>query len=219
MYTAIIPVRKGSRRLPMKNVQSFGTSNLLVHKINQLKNVPSITSIVVTSDCDDMLLMAKDNGVNIHKRDISYCDEKTKSFGEVVAHVCECVPGENIIWATCTSPLTESEQYMEAIQLYENAIKNGDFDSLMSVEEFRRYIWTDVAPLNYELGVKHVPSQELPPLYRVTDAILIAPRLKMIEWKYFHGVHPFMFKMDKRSSIDIDDIYDLECARAWLNVR
>jgi N-acylneuraminate cytidylyltransferase len=52
----------------------------------------------------------------------------------------------------------------------------------------------------------------------VTDGILIAPRLKMIEWKYFHGTNPFMFKMDKRSSIDIDDIYDLECAKAWLNV-
>ncbi|MCF7988641.1 MAG: acylneuraminate cytidylyltransferase family protein [Methylovulum sp.] len=217
MYTAVIPVRKGSRRLPDKNTAPFGKSNLLLYKISQLKKVPQISKIVVTSDCDEMLAMAKVNLVFTHKRSFEYCDEKTKSFGEVVAHVCENVEGEHIIWATCTSPLVEPHYYVDAIEQYEHEINNG-FDSLMSVEEFRRYIWTKTGPLNYELGIKHVPSQELEPLYRVTDGILIAPRLKMIEWKYFHGTNPFMFKMDKRSSIDIDDIYDLECAKAWLNV-
>ncbi|MFM6247700.1 MAG: hypothetical protein ACKPEQ_00885, partial [Dolichospermum sp.] len=76
----------------------------------------------------------------------------------------------------------------------------------MSVEEFRRYIWDDKEPLNYKLGIYHVPSQNLSPLYRVTDGILLAPRLKMIEWQYFHGSSPYLFKMDKRSYIDIDDV-------------
>ena len=217
MYTAVIPVRKGSRRLPGKNTAPFADSNLLVYKIEQLKKVPQITRIVVTSDCDDMLAMGKAQGVDTHKRTIEYCDEKTKTFGEVVAHVAESVEGDNIIWATCTSPLVEPHHYAGAIDQYEIELKNG-FDSLMSVEEFRRYIWTKEGPLNYELGVKHVPSQELEPLYRVTDGILIAPRAKMIEWKYFHGTNPFMYKMDKKSSIDIDDIYDLECAKAWFYV-
>jgi N-acylneuraminate cytidylyltransferase len=73
--------------------------------------------------------------------------------------------------------------------------------------------------LNYELGLKHVPSQELPPLYRVTDGILIAPRVDMIKWKYFHGIHPYKFIMDKSSSVDIDDIYDMACAKAWLGLK
>lgn len=217
MYTAIIPVRQGSRRLTNKNIAPFSDSNLLIYKINQLKKVPLITNICVSSDSDLMLDMAKNCGVQIHKRAPEYCDEKTKTFGEVVAHVCENVEGKNIIWATCTSPLVEPHHYIEAIELYEENLKDG-YDSLMSVEEFKRYIWTKNGPLNYELGIKHVPSQELEPLYRVTDGILIAPRLKMIDWKYFHGINPFMYKMDKKSSVDIDDIYDLECAKAWLNV-
>jgi len=89
----------------------------------------------------------------------------------------------------------------------------------MSVEEFRRYIWMDDRPLNYELGVRHVPSQELPPLYRVTDGILIAPRNKMIEWNYFHGRKPFKYVMSKRASIDIDDPFDMACAKAWLEIK
>lgn len=54
----------------------------------------------------------------------------------------------------------------------------------MSVDSFKRYIWNEEEPLNYELGLKHVPSQQLPTLYFVTDRILMALREKMIEWSY-----------------------------------
>lgn len=217
MYTAIIPVRKGSRRLKNKNIAPFSDSTLLEYKIKQLKNVSSIDNIVVSSDCDYMLDMSSKLGVSTYKRKPEYCDEKTKPFGEVVAHICSNVSGENIVWATCTSPLVEASDYEEAIEIYKRKKLEG-YDSLMSVEEFHRYIWTDKGPLNYELGIKHVPSQELKALYRVTDGILIAPRKKMIEWKYFHGSNPHMHIMDKRSSIDIDDPLDMACAKAWLDL-
>lgn len=214
-YTAVIPVRAGSRRLPNKNITKFGESNLLIEKILQLKQVDLIDKIVVTSDSNEMLSMAKKAGVNTHKRGIEYCDEKTKSFGEAVAHVCNNVDGENIIWATCTSPLVQPKNYTDAIKSYEKAIEKGRYDSLMSVEPFKRYMWDDDGPINYELGTKHVPSQQLKQLYFVTDGILIAPRDKMIEWKYFHGKNPYKFILDKIHCVDIDDKLDLEVAKAW----
>lgn len=217
MITAIVPVRKGSRRLKNKNISGFANSNLLLYKIDQLKAVKTVSKIVVSSDCDEMLQMASDRGVFIHKRADEYCDEVTKKFGEVVAHICENVTGEHILWATCTSPLVEPHHYIQAINCYLRVL-GKDFDSLMSVEELKRYLWDEKGPINYKLGIDHVPSQQLPPLYRVTDGILLAPRLNMIEWKYFHGTSPYLFKMDKRSSIDIDDVYDLACAKAWLDL-
>ena len=39
---AVIPVRKGSRRLPNKNILPFGDSNLLIHKIRDLKKINKI---------------------------------------------------------------------------------------------------------------------------------------------------------------------------------
>ena len=215
--TAIIPVREGSRRLKNKNVAPFAGTNLLINKIHQLKQVKEIKKIVVSSDSDMMLEMAKLNGAYTHKRAAEFCDEKTKTFGEVVAHICENVDGENILWATCTAPLVFPRHYAEAITKYDGALKNG-YDSLVSMEIFRRYLWDDNGPVNYELGIKHVPSQQLPPLYFVTDGILLAPREKMIEWKYFHGSNPYRFILDKRTSIDIDDGLDLACARAWLDM-
>lgn len=216
-FTAIIPVRAGSTRLPNKNISKFGDSNLLIEKIRQLKLVTSIDEIVVTSDSKEMLQMAKDEGASIHQRADEYCDEKSKTFGELVAHVCENVEGENIIWATCTSPLVMPKNYIQAIEEYQTAITNG-YDSLMSVEPFKRYMWDDFGPINYELGIKHVPSQQLKQLYFVTDGILIAPRTKMIEWKYFHGSKPYKFILEKIHCIDIDDSLDLEVAKAWKRI-
>ena len=213
---AVIPVRAGSRRLKNKNIAPFAGTTLLQYKIRQLQRVNEIDKIVVTSDSDLMLELAASEGALTHKRAPEYCDEKTKTFGEVVAHVCDNVMSEDILWATCTSPLVEPAMYSKAIrQYYEDCPSKGD--SLVSFEMIKRYLWNEEGPINYELGVKHVPSQQLPPLYIVTDGILIAPRLKMIEWKYFHGSNPVKFLIDKKSAVDVDDGLDLACARAWLD--
>ncbi len=164
-----------------------------------------------------MLKMAVKEGVFIHKRSMEYCDEKSKTFGEVVKHICENLEGEHVLWATCTSPLVEPRNYSEAIKKYFEKLNEG-FDSLMSVEPFKRYIWNEKGPLNYELGDKHVPSQELEQLYFVTDGILIAPRLKMIEWNYFHGTKPYKYILPKIHCVDIDDELDLEDAKARLEL-
>lgn len=215
--TAVIPVREGSRRLKNKNIAPFAGTNILVHKIEQLKRVKEITKIVVSSDSDLMLEMAKSCEVDVHKRAIEYCDDKTKSFGEVVRHVAENVDGDNIMWATCTSPLIFTKTYERAIKEYFSALQIG-YDSLASFELIKRHLWNDNGPLNYKLGLSHVISQDLPNIYVMTFGISIAPRKKMIEWNYLHGNNPYKFVLEKRESIDIDDGLDLAVARAWLDM-
>lgn len=69
MITAVVAVRKGSQRVPNKNIKPFGDSNLLQMKLNTLKQVKNIDEIVVNSDCDKMLEIGKMNDVKTHKRD------------------------------------------------------------------------------------------------------------------------------------------------------
>jgi N-acylneuraminate cytidylyltransferase len=146
MFTAIIPVRAGSRRFKNKNIMPFTDGNLLTYKTSQLKLVKSIETIVVSSDSEEMLQMAKSHGIKTHKRVEEYCDEKTQPFGAVVAHICENIEGDDIIWATCTSPLIEPEDYELAIGKYKEVLHHG-CDSLMSVEEIRRYMWNEKGPI------------------------------------------------------------------------
>ena len=55
VITAIIPVKGDSSRLSHKNILPFGDSNLLIHKIRQLKAVSEVRNIIVSSDSDEML--------------------------------------------------------------------------------------------------------------------------------------------------------------------
>ena len=215
-YTAVIPVRAGSRRLKNKNISVFADSNLLEYKIDILKQVKQIDNIVVSSDSNLMLEMALKKGVTAHRRALEYCDEKTQPFGAVVKHISESVHGENIIWAPVTAPLISVKTYEISLKKYEEKVLNTkEFDSLVSVEAFKRYIWNNEGPLNYELGLNHVPSQELEEFYFISDGILIAPRLKMIEWSYFHGVNPYKMALNRIESVDIDDGMDLELAKYY----
>lgn len=214
--TAVIPVRGGSRRLRNKNILPFAGSNILVHKIRQLKQVEGIDEIVVTSDSNTMLEMAASQGVKTHKRAVEYCDEKTKSFGEVVEYVCREISGDHVAWALATAPLIAPKTYGECITAYYKGLESG-FDSLITVEEFHRYLLDKNGPVNFEMGVKHKPSQELEPLYFI-GGLTIAPKNKMIEWKYIYGPNPTKYILNKRMSLDIDDELDYVCAKAWLDM-
>ena len=53
--TAVIPIRKGSQRVPDKNLRPFADTTLMEFKINTLLQVPELTSIIVNTDSDDAL--------------------------------------------------------------------------------------------------------------------------------------------------------------------
>lgn len=213
--TAVIPVRAGSRRLKDKNIFPWTNGkNLLTNKIDQLKKVKEINRIVVSSDSDEMLSMADENGCYTHKRDAAYCDESTKSFGEVVSHIADNVQGEHILWATVTCPLLGTSKYSDSIKKYFEALEEGH-DSLISFTSFQHYTWDENGPINYKLGKEHVPSQELKLMYIPTFGICIMPRLEMIKSSYLHGTNPYKYIVSKIESVDIDDELDLVQAKAF----
>lgn len=124
---------KVTRRLKNKNIAPFAGMTLLQYKISQLKKVKEIECMVFSSDSDHMLGLAAADGALVHKRAPEFCDEKTKSFGEVVEHICSSVEGEDILWATCTSPLVTPETYCRAIATYWRDVPSKG-DSLASFE-------------------------------------------------------------------------------------
>lgn len=202
--------------MPNKNILPFGDSNLLLHKIEQLKKVKGITNIIVSSDSNRMLQMAEDAGVQAWKRPQKYADESVP-FGRFLDYLCEVLPNEHILWACVTSPLVESELYEKAIQLYFEKLKEG-FDSLITCLPCQSYYMDEKGPINFKMGLEHVNSEKLQPIYHFTNGINIAPKSKIAEWHYNYGPNAYRLMVNKRQAVDIDDIYDYECAKAMLNM-
>lgn len=213
--TAVIPVKANSTRLPGKNILPFADSNLLIHKIRQLKQVESISDIVVSSDSNEMLQMADEEGVIAMKRPQQYADESVP-FGMFLEYLAGVLPNEHILWACATSPLVEPYLYKKAIGLYFVKLLEG-YDSLITVLPCQSYYMDEEGPINYKTGLEHKNSEYLQPIYHFTNGINLAPKKKLAEWHYNYGSNPFRLEVNKREAIDIDDEYDYICARAMFD--
>ena len=212
--TAIIPVKMNSSRLPNKNILPFDGSNLLIHKIRQLKAVSSVKKIVVSSDSDTMLGMAADEGVIPLKRPEQYANESLP-ISEFVSYLADNVEGSHFMWSCVTSPLVDSELYAKAISLYFEKLEEG-YDSLVTVMPFRHYLMDEKGPFNFDRGRAHPNSQNLKKLYLFTNGIQLTPSCKYKEWGDRIGLHPYLMEVGKREAIDIDDVYDYRFALAML---
>lgn len=212
--TAIVPVRKESSRLKDKNILPFGDSTLLEYKLSQLKQVKELNQIVVSSDDNEILAIASRYDVYTMKRPKEYAVRECP-FGKFVEYICKQVESDDILWACCTSPFVDDKLYSYSINLYNKKLYE-DYDSLISIQKLNRFVMDKNGPINYQKGLKHRNSDQLDDLLLFTNGVVIAPRLKMIEWKYIWGNIPYLLEVDKKTGIDISDQYDYEVAKYLL---
>ena len=209
--SAIVPVKGNSSRLPNKNILPFGDSNLLQHKIEQLKKVDGLYEIIVSSDSDEMLEIGEKCGVKAIKRPTKYADESVP-FGMFLEYVCDIIGGEHLMWACATSPCVEPYLYEKAIKIYFEKLQEG-YDSLITCAPYQTYLMDENGPLNFKMGLEHKNSEQLPMLYHFTNGIDLAPKDKVKEWHYNYGPKAYRLLVNKREAADIDDIYDYEMAK------
>ena len=210
--TAVIPVKGNSTRLPNKNILPFGDSNLLQHKIEQLKQVEDLHEIIVSSDSDEMLAIAEKCGVKAIKRPEQYANESVP-FGMFLEYLCDIIEGEHLLYACATSPLVEPYLYNKAIKTYFEKLEEG-YDSLITCAPYQTYLMDEKGPLNFTMGLEHKNSERLPMLYHFTNGIDLAPKDKVREWHYNYGPKAYRLLVNKREAADIDDLYDYEIAKA-----
>ena len=148
--TAIIPCRKGSLRIPSKNLLPLGTDTLLSRKIKQLKNAKNIDRIVVGSDDDLMLDVASSCGVEAIRRPDFYCDEKVASANDMIANMMDLVRTDIVVWSHCTNPLLSSKTYDKAVDTFinnfttilkENNLSIAQAMKALNMSEYNYYRW------------------------------------------------------------------------------
>jgi CMP-N-acetylneuraminic acid synthetase len=202
MITAVVAVRKGSQRVPNKNIKPFGDSNLLQMKLNTLKQVKNIDEIVVNSDCDKMLEIGKMNDVKTHKRDDYFASSKATN-SEFHGHIAEITKTDSIFLAPVCSPFVSVESHEKSVDYY----LNNSFDSVTSVTEVKNHLWLNGKPLNYDLD--NVPnSQDLPDVVKLNYGISIVDREIMKNKNRIVGNNPGFYKLDEIESIDVDTPFD-----------
>lgn len=213
MVTAVIPVKGKSERVAGKNLRLLGGETLLHRKVRILRECRHISEIVVNSDSEEMLEVAKKLGIKGVKRDPHFA-EATTSMNDVIENVLMNSPGDHIYWAQVTSPLLTPETTDRAIQEYFSRLNEG-YDSLASVQKLIAYLWQDSKPLNYSLE-RHPNSQTLRPYYMITFGVLLIQRELGVKYQYYVGRQPYLFELSPMESLDIDTEQNLYLAELYL---
>ena len=144
MTLAFIPVRGGSKSIPLKNIKPFCGKPLVYWNVAALQNASSIDKIIVATDSpiikETVSSFGFDKVIVYDRKAENACD--TASTESVMLEYIEAAKLSNadvFMLVQATSPLTETSHFEEGMQLY----NKGNFDSIISCVRNKRFFWND----------------------------------------------------------------------------
>lgn len=217
----IIPVRKGSKRIKNKNLAIVKNQYLVEHTIKDAINCSFTNEIYITTDYKDFDKLFKKYPINIVKRP-SHLSVDTSSSESALIHVLDqrIKDGKKdpkfVVFLQCTSPFREEKDIDKAIETMISQKAN----SLLSVVEFKRFIWkkkkNEIFPLNYDFK-KRKREQDFENNFQENGSIYITETkfLRQTNNRLCGKIVPYVMKY--WSSVQIDEPEDLEFARIISN--
>ena len=218
-YIAIIPARKGSKRIKNKNLLMIKNKKMFDYTLDAAKNCKKISKIIITTNIRK-LLKRTTNKIFYIKRPEYLCkaDSSTES---AIIHAINSLKKifqnkkTNIILLQPTSPLRNSNDINKAIINFEK----NKYNSLFSAYEKKFSFWKkkkkSLRPINYSLK-KRKRGQNMKNVLVENGAIYIfnAADFKILRNRLFKkiGVH----LMSKRNSVEIDEKQDIKLAKAYI---
>lgn len=204
----ILPVRKGSQRVPNKNFRKFADSSLFEIKLKTLSKLNFIDELIVSTDCDRAAMLARKYGASVHMREDYYASSLCTN-SEFFLNFSKMTKADYIMYSPCTSPLLTSKTYYSFINGFYRM--GEEYDSMATVKIIKQHLWDDKSPLNYDLS-KSPNSQDLPNIYSLTYGINMISRNKLIEYKNIVGKSPNFYILNNIEAIDIDDMDEFDAA-------
>lgn len=219
-FLAIIPARGGSKRLPRKNVLDLCGKPLIAWSIEAGLKSQYVDKIVVTSDDDEILEISEKFGANIIKRPDELASDASTTFDAIKHSINNVEKYDYIVLLQPTSPLRNSKNIDEAIELLES--KNAD--AVVSVCEMDHSpLWSNTLPENGNMNnflkdeILNKRSQDIEKYYRLNGAIYICKTDKLLEEKSFMLKHNiFAYVMNRMNSVDIDEDIDFKVAKTLI---
>lgn len=215
-----LPCRKGSERVPKKNIKPFAgyKHGLLEIKLGQLLQCRKIDQVALSSNDDEVLSYAEslqESRVIVHERIDELSSAKT-STDELIQHAYQLIPTGHILWTHVTSPFINSSIYESIIDTYRQSLRDG-FDSLFTATELQAFLWQDGKPINYDRTIEKWPrTQTLKPVFEINSGAFLASASLFKEYNDRTGRNPFIYPTDKFVGHDIDWEEDFKVAEILL---
>jgi CMP-N-acetylneuraminic acid synthetase len=218
-WTAIVPVRGGSKGLPGKNTRMLAGKPLYRHAVD-VALAAGASRVIISTDIADILHAQHPEPVQVLQRPAGLCADSTP-MAPVVLHALDAAAVQGtVVLLQATSPLRLVADVQGALARFAGA----QFDVVMSVTEAERSVlkWGQVqadgafAPLSRP---EHCFSnrQSLPPVHRPNGAVYVFDAAGFVHNGGFVSQRLGTVIMPPERSHDIDTLADFERCEALLS--
>ena len=152
MTIAFIPVRGGSKSIPLKNIKPFCGKPLVCWNIEALENCDAVDEIIIATDSQEIENTIKEfnyKKARIYQRSAENASDTASTESVMLEYIQnkKLNPDTTFILVQATSPLTQSIHFAEALQMYQE----NHFDSILSCVRNKRFFWnSNGTSLNYD---------------------------------------------------------------------
>ncbi|MFI3331556.1 MAG: acylneuraminate cytidylyltransferase [Rikenellaceae bacterium] len=152
MTIAFIPVRGGSKSIPLKNIKPFCGKALVLWNIEALVNCALVDEIVVATDSDEIQRVVERESyskVKIYRRSAENACDTASTESVMLEYISyAALSGDTrFILVQATSPMTQTCDFEGALSVY----NSGKYDSLLSCVRNFRFFWNeDGTSKNYD---------------------------------------------------------------------
>lgn len=208
---AFVPMKTNNERLPNKNTKSLTDGkplcNYILDTLQEIMEQKAVDETYVF--CSNPSVMEYvPNTIRYLTRDTSL-DQNSTGILDVLKAFAGKVEADVYVLAHATAPFLKARSIIKGIE----AVKNGEYDSALTVLRQQDFLWKGGMPFNYSLD-NVARTQDLDPLYIETTGLYIFTRKLILEKGRRIGDKPFLIMVDKIEATDINDPVDFEIADA-----
>jgi CMP-N,N'-diacetyllegionaminic acid synthase len=226
---AIIPARKGSKRIPRKNLIELSGEPLISYTINAAIESNVFDRIVVSTDSLEIADMAIELGVEVPILRPDVLSKDKSSSYDVVKHMVlflcneECFSPDVVVLLQPTSPLRKFHHIRESVLSYLKDFNQIDsMVSMTKVTQHPEWMYAVNSGSNqllkvFESSNNNLRTQELNERFYINGAIYITKLKTLLSTNSLFGGRMSNYLMDEASSIDIDTKSDLIIAECLLS--
>lgn len=204
---AFIPVRGGSKSIPLKNIKLFCGKPLVCWCIEALEQCPDVNEIVVATDSPEIERVVSSypyKKVVVYHRSADSASDTASTECVMLEYINYAkLPAETtFMLVQATSPLTETKHFSEALRMYE---RRGPMDSLLSCVRNYRFFWNeDGTSMNYDY--KHRPRrQDFDGMLMENGAIYINSVRNVLETGNRLSGKIMVYEMPEYTGMEIDE--------------
>ena len=215
-FTALIPLRGGSKSIPKKNIKSIANKPLCYWAISAAIKSPLIEKVYISTDSKEIINVIKNFNFNLEiiTRPAELATD-TASTEDVILHFMKAVNFDNLITIQATSPLLTEKDFNNGIKIFQE----NEYDSLLTAVRTKSFFWdNDYKPINYN-PINRPRRQDFEGLLMENGAFYISKKSILEKYECRLAGKIGIYEMDKDTAIEIDEPSDWEIVENLLKKR